>query len=145
MEPAERARGLFLEGWSCAESVLMSVLEHLGVEADCSPRIATGFAAGVGGTGMVCGAISGAIIVAGWRHGRNELTDDRDKVMGICRTLIDDFQKEFGSASCRMLTGLDLTEAAERRRAREEGIFEKTCVPLVEFCAGRMAESLKEK
>ncbi len=145
MDPAQKAKGLFLEGWSCAEGVLMAVLESLDMEAEWSPRIATGFAAGVGGTGMVCGAISGAIIAAGSRYGRNEITDDRDKLMGICRTLIDDFQKEFGSASCRMLTGLDLTDAAERRRAREEGIFERTCVPLVEFCAKRMAESLKEK
>ncbi len=144
MEPAERAKELFIEGWSCAESVLMAVLESLGIEAEWSPRVATGFAAGIGGTGMVCGALSGAIIAAGWRHGRSSLTDDRDKLMAITRSLVDAFQKEFGSASCRMLTGLDLTDAAERKRAREEGIFEKTCVPLVEFCAAKMAASLME-
>ncbi len=142
MYPAERARSLFIEGWSCAEAVLASVLEHLGVEADWSPRVATGFAAGIGGTGMVCGTISGAIIAAGWCYGRNALTDDRDKLMAICRSLVEDFQKEFGSASCKMLTGLDLSDAEERRRARKEGVFLKTCVPLVEFCAGRMAASL---
>ncbi len=144
MEAAERARSLFIEGWSCAESVLMAVLEDLGIEADWSPRVATGFAAGVGGTGMVCGALSGAVIAGGWRLGRSELADDRDKLMTITRTLIEDFQADFGSASCRMLTGLDLTDADERKRAREEGIFEKTCVPLVEFCASRMAAALKE-
>lgn len=144
MEPAERAKSLFLEGWSCAESVLMAVLEDLGIEADWSPRVATGFAAGIGGTGMVCGALSGAVIAAGARYGRNQLTDDRDKLMIIAWGLVDAFQKEFGSASCAILTSLDLTDAAERKRAREEGIFEKTCVPLVEFCASRMAASLKE-
>jgi len=58
MDPAEKAKDLFLEGWSCAEAVLMAVLESFDMEAEWSPRIATGFAAGVGGTGMVCGAIS---------------------------------------------------------------------------------------
>ncbi len=144
MEAAERAKGLFIDGWSCAEAVLMAVLEDLGIEAEWSPRVATGFAAGIGGTGMVCGAISGAVIAAGARYGRNQLTDDRNKLMAIVWGLVDTFQKEFGSASCAILTGLDLTDAAERKRARDEGIFEKTCVPLVEYCASRMAAALKE-
>ena len=45
------------EGWLCSEAVLQALAEALNVSSELIPRIATGFAAGIGRSGEVCGAV----------------------------------------------------------------------------------------
>ena len=48
-------------GYNCAQSVLFSFCEELGLDADTALKIACGFGAGMGRKGEVCGAVSGAL------------------------------------------------------------------------------------
>jgi hypothetical protein len=58
------------EEFLCSEAVLITLAECLGVESKLIPRIATGFGAGVGREGEVCGALSGAVMGLGLKFGR---------------------------------------------------------------------------
>lgn len=48
---------------NCAQAVLTVFCEQLGLERTLVLQLAQGFGAGIGGTGSICGAVTGAYIV----------------------------------------------------------------------------------
>ena len=55
---------------SPAESVLLAVAEHYGIESEWIPKIATSIGAGFALNGLTCGSISGTAMAIGLKHGR---------------------------------------------------------------------------
>jgi len=68
----EIAVAKFMEGYNCAQAVLYSFSDELCIEKDTALKVACGFGAGMGRKGIVCGAVSGGIIVIGLKYGRGE-------------------------------------------------------------------------
>jgi C_GCAxxG_C_C family probable redox protein len=122
--------------------VLLASLERLGVEGEWLPRVASGFGGGIARTGQVCGALTGAVLALGWALGRCAPDASVDELHRIGAELVNDFTWEFGTTSCRMLIDVDLSDPEERKRALENGVFEKQCAAFVEFCALDVAEKL---
>ncbi len=60
------------QGFNCCESTLQGLGDYLGVKSDLIPSIATGFGGGIGHTGGVCGAITGAVMALGIKYGRRD-------------------------------------------------------------------------
>ena len=143
-ETGKRARELFTTGLNCAESVLQANMEALGVEGDWFPRVATGSGSGIAVTQQVCGAVSGAVMAAGWVMGRDSGDESNKQLYEVCASFISDFRDEFGSSTCRELIGVDLSDRDELNRARDTGIFVEKCFPLVEFSAQRIASTISE-
>ena len=141
-EVGRRAAELFGSGLNCAESVLQANMESLGVEGDWFPRVATGFGSGISEAGIVCGAVTGAVIAAGWVMGRDGPDESRDELYQVVASFMNHFEEEHGSLVCRELLGVDLSIPAEVERARYERLFEQRCRPLVEFAAGAIADLL---
>jgi C_GCAxxG_C_C family probable redox protein len=139
---AQKARDLFLSGYNCAESVLLSTLELMGEEAEWAPRVASGFGGGIGRTCQVCGAITGAVIASGWARGRESAGDGIDELYSIVSSLVDDFVERFGTSSCGMLIDVDLADPEQRARAQKDGVFAEQCTKFVEFCTLTVAEKL---
>lgn len=106
------------------------------------PRVASGFGGGIGETGLVCGAISGAAMSVGWRFGRDSVDQDSNRLYGITREIVRSFESEFGTTACRELVGCDLTDPEQRRAALESGIFSERCARFVEFCAREIVDML---
>ena len=144
-EVGARAAELFGSGLNCAESVLKANMEHLGVEGAWFPRVATGFGSGIAQAGQVCGVVSGAVITGGWLLGRDEPSDSRDELYEVIETFMLDFKREQGSIICKELIGVDLSDRAERERARSERLFASRCRPLVEFGAAAIAGLLSQR
>ncbi len=63
----EKAAQLHLQGYNCAQAVLLVLYEHMHPdgENDVIPKIATGLGGGIGRCGSVCGALSGAVLAVG--------------------------------------------------------------------------------
>lgn len=122
--------------------MLLANLERLGAQGALPPGVAAGFGGGIGRAGLVCGAISGAVIAAGWRHGTGSDAPDKDKLYDIARLVLREFQSKFGSTQCRTLTGFDLSDPESYEEAKESGVFTETCPEFVEFCASKLAEML---
>ena len=139
---AQKAKDRFLSGLDCAEAVLVSVLELLGAEADWAPRVASGFGGGIGRTCQVCGAITGAVIAAGWVLGRDDPGGEIEELNAAVASLIDEFVERFGTSSCRMLIDIELADPERREVARKEGVFAEQCTRYVEFCTLNIAEKL---
>jgi C_GCAxxG_C_C family probable redox protein len=82
---------------------------EIEVEDGTIPRIAFGFAGGIGITGVVCGAVAGAVMAVGFKLGRGDTMEERLRRWAVSREFCRRFEAEMGTISCRELTGLDLT------------------------------------
>jgi len=127
----------FKEGFVCSESVLMGYAESCGIIDGIIPKVATGFAGGIGRRGSVCGALVGAIMALGLRYGRDRLGDDNayELCMAKSSECYSVFEKAFGSVYCLALTACDLSEPEGRRIYRESGLRERNCTRYVEEAA----------
>ena len=82
----------------------------------------------------VCGAVTGAIMAIGLKHGQAREDDKaaKETTYRLSRELMERFQAEFGSCLCReLLPGIDLTSEAGHQRYKAEGWSEKICRPCV--------------
>lgn len=61
----EKARELHPQGYNCAQCVALAFNDMTGLDETTTARISSGLGAGVGGTGEICGALTGATIVDG--------------------------------------------------------------------------------
>jgi len=129
-----RASSLFMEGLACSESVLMGFADANGISSEIIPRIATGFAGGIGRRGSVCGALAGAIMAIGLEYGRNKIGDSGPFDLCVAKSseCYKMFEKEFGSVFCFDLIKCDLTTPEGKRIFRESGLRENKCARYVE-------------
>jgi C_GCAxxG_C_C family probable redox protein len=126
IEAAERAERLesaiaaFREGLSCSQAVLSTYGPHLGLERELALRIAAPFGGGIARTGGICGAVSGALMALGLKHGPREPKDEqaRERVYALAQEFIDEFTARNGSILCHELLGRDLSSPKGRRWAR---------------------------
>ena len=124
-ETAKRSRDLFDSGYYCAESVLLAIAESRGIQSELIPRIATGFCSGISRTCGMCGAVIGALMAINMVTGRNSPHESVEGNYTLCRKMIISFQKRFGSANCRELTGCDLGTGEGQKMFREQKHIEK--------------------
>jgi C_GCAxxG_C_C family probable redox protein len=134
----------FREGNNCAESVLLAMNEYLE-EKELIPKFATGFGAGIGRCGSICGAITGGILIINSKYGRNSCIEDKEKVYATVSNFYNSFEKEFGSVICKELTGCDLSTLQGSKIYEELNIFEEKCVKYVEGAMKILLEVFKDK
>jgi len=65
----ERAKELFLQGYSCSQAVVGAFCDQVGLDFETAMRLAAPFGGGMGRMRQVCGAVSGAFILAGLKYG----------------------------------------------------------------------------
>ena len=117
--------------------------EELGIDRETAMRLASGFGAGMAKKQEVCGAVSGAIMAIGLKHGQAREDDKaaKEEAYRLSRELMDRFQAEFGSCLCReLLPGLDLATEAGHQRYKAEGWSERVCRPCVRFAVRFLEE-----
>ena len=143
MTEAKEAKERFEEGFSCAPSVLSTYSEQFGLGRELALRIACGLSGGIGRMGRTCGAVTGAVMVIGLKHGQADLADEepRQKTHELVKEFIDRFTALHGSIECRELIGYDLSNDAEFEAARGDGLRQTKCSGLV-YDAARILEDV---
>ena len=133
MSRAEEAKKQFEKGFLCAPAVLSTYGEQLGLERALALKIACGFGAGIGRMGRTCGAVTGAVMVIGLKHGQVNLADEesRQKTYMLVKEFVDRFTALHGSVECKELIGYDLSNSGELRLAIESGVFQNKCPAFV--------------
>jgi len=101
--------------------------DYLGVTSDLIPPIATGFGGGIGHTGGICGAITGAVMALGIKYGRKDPRDKekRDWFYKMVENFLQDAEKELGNLNCRDLIGLTLNTDEAMKIYREQNLRRK--------------------
>jgi C_GCAxxG_C_C family probable redox protein len=103
-----KARNLFLtRQFQCAQAVLCSLNEGLrgGLRRDIAARLASGLAEGLGGSGCLCGAVSGGVLALGLFMGKDGRTLLNASGSSFSTALLHrEFAERFGSACCKVLS-----------------------------------------
>lgn len=133
----ERAVNLFDSGFNCAEAVLLALSKESGQKVTLIPRIATGFGGGIGRSGGICGALSGAVMAIGLQIGCDK-AEEKEKRNATCekvQRMIEAFEKEFGSIQCKKLTQCDLQTQKGQEEYRSKELRKSVCPEFVAWCA----------
>lgn len=96
-------------GYNCAQIVLCSYAEELGIDEETLFRVSEGFGAGMGGMMQTCGAVTAMFMALGLANSSGDLQacDTKPQTMKKVRELAAEFEKKNGSIVCRELKGID--------------------------------------
>lgn len=144
-EVVELAKSYAAKGFLCSEAVLLAISDCLEIRNELIPKIATGFGAGIGSRGLVCGAISGGIMALGLKFGRNIVKKQKMRPYWFAFELLRQFEKEFGYLMCQELTGCDFTTEAGRKKYRDENLWETKCRQYIGTVTGMVFDLLSER
>jgi len=133
----EKAKENFKIGFNCAESVLKSLTTEMGIECSYIPKIATGFGAGLGRHGEICGAITGAVMALGLKYGRSDTKDPeaKEKAYAIVDGFIKAFESKFKNVRCIDLTDCNMLTPEGLQKAKDDNVHKNVCTDLVVFAA----------
>jgi len=101
-ETEQYALTVMCSGHNCAESVLRTAVECLGIDSGGTPlRIATGFGGGVGRCKEeLCGALAGGLMSLGLALGRDIAGTSADAACNAAAEFRRRFIELFGSSRC---------------------------------------------
>ncbi|EPR35432.1 C_GCAxxG_C_C family protein [Alkalidesulfovibrio alkalitolerans DSM 16529] len=102
----ERARNLYeSRRMLCAEAVLAAVNEGFdcGLSEEQAVALTAALPVGLGGSGCLCGAVSGGAVALGLLLAREPRCLSRAEIRKASARLHDDFKKAYGSTCCRVL------------------------------------------
>jgi len=133
MNRSQHAGELFLSGYNCAQSVLLSFADDLKFSKELAQKMAAGFGGGMGKQQETCGAVTGAIMVLGLLKGEEVNNNDELKAAayGSVKELSRDFIAAYKTTQCRELIGCDLNTPEGSEKFKEEKIMENVCAPCV--------------
>jgi C_GCAxxG_C_C family probable redox protein len=129
LSKAKEAKEQFEKGFSCAPAVFSTYSGQFCLEEELALKIACGFGAGIGRMGKTCGAVTGAVMVIGLKHGQLDVADEksRQETHRLVKKLIDEFTALHDSTECRELIGYDLSDSSSLESARKSGVFKNKC------------------
>lgn len=130
------------QGLNCCQAVVAPFAEELGVDLSLALRIANPFGAGIARSGSVCGAVVGALLVIGLRHGMRAPGDAaaRERTMALSRRFLERFREENGATECNALLGVDVNTPEGFETARSSGLFATVCPRAIESARRILAE-----
>ena len=104
----QRAVDNFMQGYGCCQSVVAAFADLYGLDDTMAKRVAAGFGGGVGRLRMMCGAVSGIVMLVGLDCGQTEGSDRMGKshCYQVVQQLLAVFKEQNGSVICAELLGL---------------------------------------
>ena len=144
MMKSEKAVALFEEGFACSQSILASHCEEYGLDSKVAIKLADPFGAGMRGQSETCGAVTGALMVIGLKHGRTRADDllAKDKAAEVTREFVKRFKERHGTIVCKELLGHDISIPEQHDIAEELGYFKTKCPNFVRSAAEILGQIL---
>lgn len=96
------------KGMNCAQAVACAFADVTGADEKILFKAAEGFGAGMGGMDCTCGAVSGAVLVAGMKNSSADLENmTKGKTYKLSKEIVKEFEMKNGTVVCRELKGLE--------------------------------------
>lgn len=114
------------------------------MDREIALKIACPFGAGIARLAETCGAVTGAIMVIGLKHGRSKIEDieSKEKTYGLVREFVGKFCEKNGSIVCKELLGCDIGTTEGMKIANEKKLFITHCPKLVRDASEILEEIL---
>lgn len=143
MNRTDAAVDLFRGGLNCSQSVLRGFGDAMGLDPSLAAKLGTGLGAGMGRMAGACGAVTGAFLVLGLKHGAATAQDReaKEKTYQLVREFAARFKARNGSIVCRELLGCDIGTPAGLEEAKRRDVHNTVCAKLVKD-AGEILEEL---
>ncbi|MDI6725844.1 MAG: C-GCAxxG-C-C family protein [Smithellaceae bacterium] len=125
------------EGMNCCQSIIATYGPPFGLPPEVAVRLGSCFGGGLGRSGEVCGAVTGATMVLGWKYGPPDAKnrEAREPGYALVREMIGIFRERRGSVICRQLLNCDISTAVGYAQAKERGVMKELCPMLVQDAA----------
>ncbi len=125
------------EGMNCCQAIITSYGPSLGLTFDATVKLGSAFGGGLGRTGEVCGALTGATMVLGLKYGPLDAKNPkaRDRVYALTQELLANFRRRRGEVTCRKLLNCDISSADGYAKAIDSGLLKNLCPLLVQDAA----------
>ena len=140
MKRAERAKALFLEGYNCAQAVVLAFAEDAGLYESVAKAFSRPLGGGMGRLRQTCGAVSGAAVASGVLF--PELT--KPEAYALVQEIARRFAEKNGSFNCgELLRGAGLkTDTAPNPERRTEEYYKKRPCPELIYDAAELLEDI---
>lgn len=145
MEREYRGASLFMEGYNCAQAVIMAFSDMIGIDETTCAKLGSSFGGGMGRMREVCGAVSGMLMVAGILYGYDGPEEGQIKKEHYSRVqeLADNFRKEAGSIICREILKNPPSDPSPTPRTQEY-YAQRPCAHMVILAIRRMEQYITE-
>ena len=148
MNHETKARELFRAGYNCSQAVLLAFSDVTGLEEKAAAVLSSSFGGGMGRLREVCGAVSGAFMVAGILWGYADPTDHEAKKehYALIQRIAREFKEQNGSYICRELLELPSGPSDPEPEKRTEAYYHRrSCEDYVGIAARVLDALIEEK
>lgn len=145
MSKVENAVQCFTNGFNCSQAIFSTYCEQLGMDSVTALKVATPFGSGIARTAQTCGAVTGALMLIGLKHGKylSEDNASKEKCFALAKEFTDRFTAIHGTITCCDLLKYDLSTPEGLQYIKENGLWDKLC-PVFIRDAAILAEELLE-
>ena len=142
----EKSKELFLKGYNCCQAIVGGFCEDYNIEFETAMKITSSFGGGMGGLREVCGAVSGAFMIAGLKKGyifpdSAEVKAEHNKLI---QSLAKSFKEKWGTIKCGELMKKLSEEKGEVLEKLGEDYKKRPCLIIVEEMAKILDETINE-
>lgn len=97
------------KSYNCCQSVACAFCDLVGVDEETMFRAGEAFGLGMGGMNGTCGAIAGAVLLAGFKNSSANLEkpDSKGATYKLSAAIVKEFLEKNGAIACRDLKGVD--------------------------------------
>lgn len=105
----EKALENHKKGYNCSQAVACAYCDLVGVDEETMFKIMEGYGLGMGGAQATCGAVSGAVAIAGMKNSAGNLEGPFSKgaTYKLSKEIVNEFTNLNQSVVCKDLKGMD--------------------------------------
>ena len=105
------------KGYNCAQAVACAYCDLVGIDEKTALCATEAFGAGMGGMQATCGAVSGAVFLAGMKNADGVVGAPKSKAgtYKLSKLIVEAFQKKNGTIICKELKEKDPETGKQRR------------------------------
>lgn len=97
------------KGYNCCQAVVCAFHEELNIPEETLFKAGEGFGLGMGCMNCTCGALSGAVMAAGFKNSTANLDGAKSKgaTYQLSKEMVNSFIKKNGTMLCKELKGIE--------------------------------------
>ncbi len=103
----EKADELHKKGYNCAQAIACAYCDLFGMDEETAFKATEAFGAGMGGMQATCGAVSGAVFLAGLKNSSGSIENQtKGATYKLSKEIVNKFVEKNTSAVCKELKGV---------------------------------------